>query len=319
MKELEFPLDLHCSCIQIFLEAERLFFGNLSRKDVNNKLLSASKMKTLEAFLNSYAIDPLKVVVDLEIIEGMIIQHEIHLAKKYMDGGKLIRMANFLEIFENAKESIPLNGRKSQSLPPFSKVTLGSSFPFHSHFISAFSSSQNLLPKPLPTLLFPPLPLPDGKETHCFLTHNWANNNHEKVKRINEALKRRGLITWFDSEKMKDQIRHVMTKALTKTCSVVIFLTKIYETKINKGDELDNCYFEFNGASTNRFLVNNRIAAATEKQMINPTTWEIGRLSTELGSYLIVDVSEEDDETIFEKQVDDLASRIKEKITNQLG
>lgn len=167
--------------------------------------------------------------------------------------------------------------------------------------------------------MLPLLPLLPGKTTHCFLTHNWANDNHAKVMRINEALKRRGLITWFDSERMKDQIRHVMTDALSTTMSVVIFLTRIYESKVNSGNEGDNCYFEFNAASSHPVLVNNRIAAATEKEMAIPSNWIAGgRLSTEVGSYLVIDVSEEDDESVFEKQMDELGSRIKEKIIKQL-
>jgi hypothetical protein len=43
---------------------------------------------------------------------------------------------------------------------------------------------------------------------HVFLTHDWGDkdelgrNNHDTVSRINEALKSRGLVTWFDSDRM---------------------------------------------------------------------------------------------------------------------
>lgn len=151
------------------------------------------------------------------------------------------------------------------------------------------------------------------------MTHNWENGNHEKVSRINDALKRRGLITWFDSERMNDQIHPMMGEALAKTASLVIFLTKIYEEKINDGNEADNCYFEFNAVSCDQMLVNKRIVAATEKDMANPLNWKPGRrISRELGTYLILDVSEDDDETIFERQMDELAKRIIEKIETPL-
>lgn len=145
-----------------------------------------------------------------------------------------------------------------------------------------------------------------------------ANRNHEKVSRINSALKRRGLVTWFDSDGLKGQIRHVMAEGLSKTATVVVFVTKSYETKINGGDQGDNCYFEFNAASTDRFLVNNRIAAAIEKEMVNPNTWIAGgRLKFEMGGHLAIDVSEEEDEGIFEKQMDDLKNAICDMINNQ--
>ena len=41
-------------------------------------------------------------------------------------------------------------------------------------------------------------------KTDVFLTHNWGEGqyNHRKVALINAGLKQRGLITWFDEERM---------------------------------------------------------------------------------------------------------------------
>lgn len=65
-------------------------------------------------------------------------------------------------------------------------------------------------------------------------------------------------------------------------------------------------------------LVNKRIAAATDKAMTYPAgNWDMNRrLFSEMGGYLVLDVSEEEDETIFETQMDELATRITEKISN---
>ena len=54
----------------------------------------------------------------------------------------------------------------------------------------------------------PPPPLPEGCQYHVFLTHDWGEadelgrNNHATVARVNAGLKERGLVTWFDSDRM---------------------------------------------------------------------------------------------------------------------
>ena len=53
-------------------------------------------------------------------------------------------------------------------------------------------------------LIFPSLDI----RYDAFLTHAWGDDigkhhNHERVAKINEELKKRGVITWFDGEKMK--------------------------------------------------------------------------------------------------------------------
>ena len=47
--------------------------------------------------------------------------------------------------------------------------------------------------------------------TDCFLTHDWGKDelgrdNHQRVLKINAYLKNRGLITWFDSDRMIGEI-----------------------------------------------------------------------------------------------------------------
>lgn len=52
-----------------------------------------------------------------------------------------------------------------------------------------------------------PVPVPHGLKFHCFLSHDWGTDerglrNHDTVALVNEGLKKRGLSTWFDAEKM---------------------------------------------------------------------------------------------------------------------
>jgi chemotaxis protein histidine kinase CheA len=153
--------------------------------------------------------------------------------------------------------------------------------------------------------------LGSGKTTHVFLTHNWSNDedgrsNHDRVSRINKALQRRGFITWFDEEKMDGQIRQKMTEGIKQTHCVVVCITKIYQEKVNAGKRSDNCYFEFDYAS--RKLSDHMIPVVMESYMLNKRAWD-DRLDSELGGILYVDMSN-DDEAVFERKCDELATRI---------
>jgi chemotaxis protein histidine kinase CheA len=162
---------------------------------------------------------------------------------------------------------------------------------------------------------FAPKPLAAGKLTHVFLTHNWSDdedgrNNHARVARINKALQRRGFITWFDEEKIDNAIRDEMTDGIEKTHCVVVCITKVYQDKVNSRSRKDNCYFEFDYAS--RHLPDEMIPVVMEPYMINKSMWN-GRLNSELGGLLYVDMSK-DEEAIFERKCDELATRINKSI-----
>ena len=53
----------------------------------------------------------------------------------------------------------------------------------------------------------------------AFLTHDWGTdregrNNHTRVARVNAALQRAGLRTWFDEEKMRGDIHARMAEGI---------------------------------------------------------------------------------------------------------
>lgn len=156
-------------------------------------------------------------------------------------------------------------------------------------------------------------PLPPNKATHVFLTHTWkkdgeGRDNHQRVQKVNDALKTRGLVTWFDSEQMTGQIRQAMTDALYSTCCLLVFITREYENKVNMSEKTDNCYYEFNVAA-NCHLADARIPVVMEKSMSNPSRWEIGRLKAEIGDELFVDLSS-DEEEVFKQRCDELVERV---------
>jgi hypothetical protein len=154
-----------------------------------------------------------------------------------------------------------------------------------------------------------------GKFTHIFLSHNWTDDeegrdNHERVSRINKALKERGFITWFDEERMKGQIRQKMTEGIERSHTVVVCITKVYQEKINSADRADNCYFEFDFAC--RKLANHMIPVVMEPFMLNKNVWN-GRLDSELGGLLYIDMSK-NEESVFERKCDELAEALTELI-----
>ena len=72
-----------------------------------------------------------------------------------------------------------------------------------------------------------------GKETHVFLTHDWGKDeqgrsNHDRVQKVCEGLKIRGIIPWFDSDRMTGQIVDTMCKGIDQTHLLVVFVTERY-------------------------------------------------------------------------------------------
>jgi hypothetical protein len=157
-----------------------------------------------------------------------------------------------------------------------------------------------------------PKALVPGRLTHVVLAHNWSKDNqgrdnHIRVSRINQGLQRRGFITWFDEERTRDQIREKMADQIYQTSCIVVCITKLYESKVNSADRADNCYYEFDLASPEFW--NRRIPVVMEDCMLDVRSWERGRLKAELGRFLYVDMSK-DEEAVFERKCDELARSV---------
>ena len=65
------------------------------------------------------------------------------------------------------------------------------------------------------------------------------------MKRINDAIKARGVIPWFDEERMSGDTRQKMVDGIENSDIIVVFITEAYRDKVNQGDGRDNCLFEF--------------------------------------------------------------------------
>jgi len=148
-------------------------------------------------------------------------------------------------------------------------------------------------------------------ETDCFLSHNWGdkNINHENVKNINEILKKKGLKTWFDENKIDGNIRYKMAEGIDNTTCFIVFITSEYRDKVNGIDMKDNCKYEFTYAM-NQLGSQNMIPVIMEKEMRETNKWK-GELGAALGSMLYVDFSVDVE---IEKKYDELYKRIQKVI-----
>jgi hypothetical protein len=150
--------------------------------------------------------------------------------------------------------------------------------------------------------------------TDCFLSHNWGENNknHENVKNINNALKKRGIHAWFDENKMDGNIRFKMAEGIDNTKCVVVFITNDYRNKVNSLDMKDNCKYEFTYAM-NQLGSQNMIPVIMEPEMKDTSKWK-GELGAALGSMLYIDFT---NVTEIEKKYDELYKRIQKVIRRE--
>jgi hypothetical protein len=113
-----------------------------------------------------------------------------------------------------------------------------------------------------------------------FLSHDWGRdqldrNNHTRVSKINDALKKAGFITWFDSDRMRGDIMLKMTEGIDNSKAVIVFITKNYIQKVAGNGERgtsDNCKIEFD-YSCSRKTTDKMIAVVMEPESKNTSEW----------------------------------------------
>ncbi|RYH14454.1 toll/interleukin-1 receptor domain-containing protein [archaeon] len=148
-----------------------------------------------------------------------------------------------------------------------------------------------------------------NEKTDVFLTHDWGKelgmDNHERVARVNEAMKKRGLKTWFDSEKMEGNVKKKMISGIENAFCIVAFITQRYMEKVDSDNAEDNCQLEFNYASR-RKTARKMVPVVMEARMRSTADW-IGEVGMVLGGSLYVDLSTDDS---FDARMDELFGRI---------
>jgi hypothetical protein len=147
-----------------------------------------------------------------------------------------------------------------------------------------------------------------SQATDVFLTHNWGTGNatHDRVARINLALKKKKLTTWFDSDRMRGNIVEQMTSGIEKSGLVIVFITKEYIEKVNGSNSTDNCKIEFEYA-VRRKKREKIISVLLDSDCWDTKDWR-GIFGAALGGQLYVNMS---DDAKFDDSMQELCNMIR--------
>lgn len=124
------------------------------------------------------------------------------------------------------------------------------------------------------------------KRFHAMLSHDWGTDchgrkNHDRVAQIKDALHARGVLTWFDGERMQGNMMNAMASGIDQSHVVVAFITRSYIKKVAGKNEKDYCKMEFNYASSRGVPL---LAVPMEAATLEPRSWT-GPVGVRLGCY----------------------------------
>ena len=99
-----------------------------------------------------------------------------------------------------------------------------------------------------------------SKKYSAFLSHSWSTNddgcsNHEIVSKVNAELRRQGISTWFDEERMIGNVQKQMVDGIDASEVAVVFISYAYIKKVAEGETTDNCCFELQYAHRSQFFL----------------------------------------------------------------
>jgi hypothetical protein len=150
--------------------------------------------------------------------------------------------------------------------------------------------------------------------TRVFLSHAWGldklgRDNHVRVGKINESLKKQGIGTWFDAQgDMRGNTMQAMTNGIDQCQHVAVFVTRSYIEKCKK-ESNDNCKLEFEYAY-NRKTVARIIVVVMETDCAAPASWD-GPVGAALASQLYINCSGDGDDDL-QRAADELGGRLEE-------
>jgi len=129
---------------------------------------------------------------------------------------------------------------------------------------------------------------------------------------VNDALKRRGVSTWFDGDMLEGDIAQQMAAGIQGSACVLCAITNRYIAKVGGTNANDNCKLEFN-YSSNTKSASRMIAVPMEPHLLDPKQWS-GTVGLHLGSHLYFadlafDIHAEP--ARFEAAVDKIAERVR--------
>jgi hypothetical protein len=144
----------------------------------------------------------------------------------------------------------------------------------------------------------------------CLLSHEfgpdvYGRDNHQRVMKINEALKAKGLITWMDDQKpQRDVVNHV-TMAVNRSSALVCFFTRNYFEKVVGNFPNDHVNVEF-GYTLSKKHPSFMIPVVMEEHIWNPVTWpgNIGKALSAIPAINFID------DNNFDMKIEELYQRI---------
>ncbi len=150
-----------------------------------------------------------------------------------------------------------------------------------------------------------------------FLSHDWGvdHANHNRVSAINKELKRLGLRTWFDDEKMHSNILNLLTDAIDRSSVFVAFITDNYMEKVAKPTDYNYCKMEFNYAVTRRKRI---LAVVMDPSVKDTATW-YGPVAAIAAGSLYVNMSRNDDVKSMLAQLEHFGIVTKDKVPVSLA
>jgi hypothetical protein len=148
-------------------------------------------------------------------------------------------------------------------------------------------------------------------KTDIFLTYNLGidelqRNNHDRVSKINLALRLRGFESWFDEQYAPDRTNRKMMAGVDNASVILVFVTKQYIGKVNSNNPDDICHKEFKYASnakSSKMMI--PIVMETAMKEVD-TTWD-GLFKTVFDGISYIDYSKDDD---FDDVVDRITNEI---------
>ena len=166
--------------------------------------------------------------------------------------------------------------------------------------------------------------------THVFLSHDMerdemGRSNFERVKRVNDWLRARGIVTWFrgdqrnnfsfstknNDQRTKKTAIQQHFHGIEKCALVIVFVTNAYMDKVDgKNGENDDIRREFHAACHLK-TYKNMISIPNETRCREIWKWKgpVGICGGNLSCF-----NDKDDDKIFEEEMKKLWKRIKKKI-----
>jgi len=107
----------------------------------------------------------------------------------------------------------------------------------------------------------------------AFLSHSWGPGgvNHNFVGKVDDGLRREGIVTWFDKSQMDKNVMTDIARGIDQSEVIVIFITQDYMDKVN-ADEPNACRYEFTYAAQTKPKA--LIPVVRDEELLSTKNWK---------------------------------------------